>query len=140
MAADHVNPRRRRASMRIRARSSLGIAGLAVLAMTAAACGGSTASNNNNNSSSSTTNRLNSGVQGINPGSGAPQKGGTLNLLGTGDVDYMDYNISYYTIGALAQRIWLRGLYAYPATPGHTTDIVPDLATAMPVISNGGKT
>src|SRR5215469_2652482 len=138
MAADHVNPRRRRASMRIRARSSLGIAGLAVLAMTAAACGGSTASKNNN--SSSTTTSLNSGVQALNPGSGTPQKGGTLNLVGVGDVDYMDYNISYYTIGALGQRMWQRGLYGYSAVPGHTTDIVPDLATALPVISNGGKT
>src|SRR5262249_21190744 len=109
VAADHVNPRRRRASMRIRARSSLGIAGLAVLPMTAAACGGSTAKNNTN---SSTTTSLNSGVQALNPGSGSPQKGGTLNLVGVGDVDYMDYNISYYTIGALAQRMWLRGLYA----------------------------
>jgi peptide/nickel transport system substrate-binding protein len=123
--------------MRIRARSSLGIAGLAVLAMTAAACGGSTAKNN---TSSSTTTSLNSGVQALNPGSGSPQKGGTLNLVGVGDVDYMDYNISYYTIGALAQRMWLRGLYAYSPQPGHTTEIVPDLATAQPVISNGGKT
>jgi peptide/nickel transport system substrate-binding protein len=126
--------------MRIRARSSLGIAGLAVLAMTAAACGGSTASKNNNNSNSSTTTSLNSGVQALNPGTGSPQKGGTLNLVGTGDVDYMDYNISYYTIGALAQRMWLRGLYAYSAQAGHTTDVVPDLATGMPVVSNGGKT
>jgi peptide/nickel transport system substrate-binding protein len=124
--------------MRIRARSSLGIAGLAVLAMTAAACGGSTATNNN--SSSSSTPSLNSGLQALNPGTGSPQKGGTLNLVGTGDVDYMDYNISYYTIGALAQRMWLRGLYGYSAQPGHTTDIAPDLATAMPVVSNGGKT
>ena len=123
--------------MRIRARSSLGIAGLAVLAMTAAACGGSTTAKNNN---SSTTTSLNSGVQALNPGSGSPQKGGTLNLVGVGDVDYMDYNISYYTIGALGQRMWQRGLYGYSAQPGQTTSIVPDLATALPVISNGGKT
>ena len=121
--------------MRIRARSSLGIAGLAVLAMTAAACGGSTNSSTNTSAPS-----LNSGLQALNPGTGAPKSGGTLNLVGVGDVDFMDYNISYYTIGALGQREWLRGLYAYPAQPGHTTDIVPDLATAMPVISNGGKT
>ena len=121
--------------MRIRARSSLGIAGLAVLAMTAAACGGTTSSNNNSSAPS-----LNSGLQALNPGSGAPKRGGTLNLVGVGDVDFMDYNISYYTIGALGQREWLRGLYAYSSQPGHTTDIVPDLATAAPVISNGGKT
>jgi peptide/nickel transport system substrate-binding protein len=79
-------------------------------------------------------------VQGLNPGSGTPKSGGTLNMLGTGDVDYMDPNISYYTIGYLGQRAWIRGLYAYPAVPGKTTTPAPDLATAAPVISNGGKT
>jgi peptide/nickel transport system substrate-binding protein len=61
-------------------------------------------------------------------------------MLGQGDVDYMDYNISYYSIGQLAQRMYQRYLYDYPATPGKTTTTAPDLATAAPVISNGGKT
>ena len=52
----------------------------------------------------------------------------------------MDYNVSYYTIGYLGQRPWLRGLYAYPAIPGKTTTVVPDLATALPTVTNGGKT
>ncbi|MGD0933615.1 MAG: ABC transporter substrate-binding protein, partial [Streptosporangiaceae bacterium] len=43
-------------------------------------------------------------------------------------------------IGYLGQRPWIRGLYAYPATSGQTTSPAPDLATAPPVISNGGKT
>jgi hypothetical protein len=30
---------------------------------------------------------------------GTPVKGGTLTMLGVGDVDYMDPNISYYAIG-----------------------------------------
>ncbi|HYK66537.1 MAG TPA: ABC transporter substrate-binding protein [Streptosporangiaceae bacterium] len=107
---------------------------LGALSLLAAACGGSSSS------SPTTAVSLNSGLQALNPGTGTPQRGGTLNLLGTGDVDFMDYNISYYTIGALAQRLYQRGLYGYPAQPGHTTDVVPDLATAMPVISNGGKT
>ena len=32
------------------------------------------------------------------------------------------------------------GLYAYPATPGKTTTVAPDLATALPTVTNGGKT
>jgi len=52
----------------------------------------------------------------------------------------MDYNISYYTIDALGQRLWQRGLYGYSPVPGHTTEVVPDLATSQPVITNGGKT
>ena len=59
-------------------------------------------------------------------------------MLGIGDVDYMDYNISYDTIGALGQRMWVRGLYAYPAIPGKTTVPAPDLATGRARISNGG--
>jgi hypothetical protein len=56
-------------------------------------------------------------------------------------VDFMDYNISYYSIGSLGQRPWVRGLYSYPAIPGAAaTKPYPDLATGAPTISNGGKT
>jgi peptide/nickel transport system substrate-binding protein len=102
--------------------------------MTAAACG----SSSTNNSAGKVS--YDSGLQALNPGAGTPQKGGTLNMIGVGDVDYMDYNASYYTIGYLDQRLWDRGLYAYPATPGKTFTIAPDLATALPALSNGGKT
>ncbi len=59
-------------------------------------------------------------------------------MLGTGDVDYMDPNVSYYTIGYLGLREWSRQLYNYPATSGQTTTVVADLATAMPTITDGG--
>ena len=120
--------------MRTRTRASLAVAGIGALAMTAAACGSSSTSGNGGNVS------YDSGLQALNPGAGAPVKGGTLNMIGVGDVDYMDYNASYYTIGYLAQRLWDRGLYAYPALPGKTFTIAPDLATSLPVVSNGGKT
>jgi peptide/nickel transport system substrate-binding protein len=120
--------------MRTRTRASLAVAGIGALAMTAAACGSSSTSNSGSKVS------FDNGLQAINPGSGAPQRGGTLNMIGNGDVDYMDYNASYYTIGALAQRLWHRDLYSNPAIPGQTLSIAPDLATALPVASNGGKT
>jgi peptide/nickel transport system substrate-binding protein len=69
---------------------------------------------------------------------GTPIKGGTLTMLGTGDVDYMDPNISYYTTGYLGLRMWARQLLTYPATPGQVTTPVPDLATQVPSTSNGG--
>jgi peptide/nickel transport system substrate-binding protein len=72
-----------------------------------------------------------------NPG-GSPVKGGTLNMLGTGDIDYMDPNVSYYTVGYLNLRMWSRQLLTYPAISGQTTDAVPDLATDTPTTSNGG--
>src|SRR6266568_460172 len=111
-------------------------AGLAALALAVSACGSSGTSPSGTGGKVT----LNSGLQGLNPGTGTPKKGGTLNMLGIGDVDYVDYNISYYTIGGLGQREWVRGLYAYPAVPGKVTTPLPDLATAEPTISNGGLT
>ena len=123
--------------MRIRTRGYAAAVGLAVLALVATACGGSSGSTSSGSSSGGSQTF---GLQGLNPGSGSPQKGGTLNMLGQGDVDFLDYNVSYFTTGYLAQRLYLRYLYAYQAVPGKVTTVAPDLATALPTISNGGKT
>ncbi len=126
--------------MRIRTSTSLAVAGLAALALTAAACSSSSSSGSGSPSASgSGAVSLSSGLQALNAG-GTPKSGGTLTMLGSGDVDYMDYNISYYTIGYLGQRMWVRGLYAYPAIPGSVTTVAPDLATALPTVSNNGLT
>jgi peptide/nickel transport system substrate-binding protein len=61
-------------------------------------------------------------------------------MLGTGDVDFMDPNVSYYAVGYLGLRMWSRQLYTYPAIDGQTTTAVPDLATGEPVVTNGGTT
>lgn len=119
--------------MRKRSRGFIAGTALAVLALLAAAC-------SSGGTSSTNTGAGVAGFQGLNPGSGSPKSGGTLNMLGQSDVDYLDYNISYYTIGALAQRMWVRGLYSYPAVVNKTTLPEPDLATGPPVVSNGGKT
>lgn len=66
--------------------------------------------------------------------------GGTLTMLGTGDVQRLDANISYYTVDYLAERPFVRQLYTEPANPKTSTTVVPDMATAMPVVTNGGKT
>ena len=66
------------------------------------------------------------------------QYGGVLYMLGTGDVDYFDPNLSYYTVGYLGLRIWTQTLLSYPAISGKTLDVVPDLATAMPTVSGNG--
>jgi peptide/nickel transport system substrate-binding protein len=64
--------------------------------------------------------------------------GGTLYMLGTGDVDYMDPNVSFYTVGDENLRMWERPLMAYPAVAGKTTTLEPDLAEAAPVVSDNG--
>src|SRR4051794_29044243 len=75
---------------------------------------------------------------------GQAVRGGTLNMLGISDVDYMDPNISYYSLGYLAHRNWSRQLFSYPATAGEkdgrlaAEETLPDLATEMPTVANGG--
>src|SRR5690348_9062318 len=92
--------------------------GVALLGLVLAGCGGS----------------------GSSSGSGSPARGGTLSMLGTGDVDFMDPSVSYYTVGYLNLRMWDRQLLSYPAVPGQTTNPVADLATQIPTAANGGIT
>ena len=76
----------------------------------------------------------------VGPGGAAstPKTGGTLYMLGNGDVDYMDPNVTYYTVGQLNVRMWSRFLMSYPSVEGKTTQISPDLAVAPPKVTNGG--
>lgn len=119
-------------------RSAL-LAGAATLAMVAAACGSGSSSSSSSASGSSSGSGSSGEIVHTNA-TGTPQKGGVLTMLGTGDVDYMDPNVSYYAVGYLGLRIWSRSLYTYPAQTGKTFSVVPDLATAAPKISADGKT
>ncbi|MDQ2727281.1 MAG: ABC transporter substrate-binding protein [Actinomycetota bacterium] len=111
------------------------------LAMAATACGSSGGGGTSNNASGNSGSGSSLPNQHYNlNNSGAAVKGGVLTMLGTGDVDYMDPNVTYYSVGYLAMRFFSRSLYTYPATQNKTTTPVPDLATAMPALSNGGKT
>jgi peptide/nickel transport system substrate-binding protein len=65
-------------------------------------------------------------------------KGGTLNILGAGDADYIDPNITYYSVGYTVARLYSRQLFTNPADPVKKTTVVPDLAEQMPTAENGG--
>jgi peptide/nickel transport system substrate-binding protein len=109
------------------------------VALLAAACGSSAKSTTSNTTAASTgSGSLPNQRYADNNSPFNPVVGGTLTMLGTGDVDFMDPNISYYDVGYDGLRMWSRQLYTYPATTGKTTDIVPDLATSMPTITNNG--
>ena len=95
--------------MRKRSKAFASGVGLVAAASVIAACSSSSTGGTGGSGSSVS---LSSGTQGLNPGTGSPKSGGTLNMLGVGDVDYMDPNISYYSIGYIGQRPWIRGLYA----------------------------
>jgi peptide/nickel transport system substrate-binding protein len=112
------------------------VTGAVALTMLAAACSSSSTSGSGSNTTG--PQQLTAGWQGLNPGTGAPQRGGTLNMVGISDVDYMDYDVGYYTTDYQVSRLTVRQLYGWPATPGHNTIASPDLATALPVVSDNG--
>lgn len=108
-------------------------AGIAATVMAAAACGGgSTTTDNTKEHQGYDKSAANSG--------GTPAKGGVLNVLGVGDVDFLDPNVTYYSVGYTIGRLISRQLYTYPAITGKTTTIIPDLATGLPEVSADGKT
>ena len=120
-----------------RTRAFAAVTGAVALTMLAAACSSSSTSGNGSGSTGQ-QGQLKAGFQGLNPGTGAPQRGGTLNMVGISDVDYLDYDTGYYTTDYQVARLTVRQLYAFPADPAKTTTPVPDLATALPVISDNG--
>lgn len=74
-------------------------------------------------------------------GSG-PQKGGMLRVVGSGDVDHLDPSSSYTVIAYNLGRTWTRQLVTYPAGGGISVAgaVVPDVAAALPEVSDDGKT
>ncbi|MDP9100710.1 MAG: ABC transporter substrate-binding protein [Actinomycetota bacterium] len=101
------------------------VALVAGMALTAAACGGSS-------SPGGTT----------GGGTTAIKEGGTLHLLGAGDIDHMDPASAYYTVSYTLLRAITRQLVSYPndkdATKANTP--VADMVTAIPTPTDGGKT
>ena len=73
---------------------------------------------------------------------GSSRYGGTLRLVGNGDVDFFDTADAYYAPTFGLFRGLARQLYTWPtaSTLAGEVNPVPDLATAMPTITNGGKT
>jgi len=124
--------------MRFRTRIVGGLV-IAVASVTAlAAC--SSTSSKGSTAGGTPANAVAPGWQGLNPGTGAPKSGGTLNVVGISDVDHMDYDTGYYTTDYMVLRLTLRQLYGWPAIPGQNTTPAPDLATGMPVVTNNGLT
>jgi len=82
----------------------------------------------------------NSSSSGGTPAAGSPadaKRGGTLTILASGDVDYIDPGQDYYQFGYMVEYAVNRTLYSFGAD-----DKEPhaDLATAPPEVSSDGKT
>lgn len=96
-------------------------ASIGVLALGLAACGGG-------------------GGSADSGGDGEPKKGGTLKIVGAGDVDHLDTAASYYTASNWLGRAWTRQLVSYKASNNFEESItlVADVATEVPTLQNGG--
>jgi len=123
-------------------RGAAGAAAAVAVAVLAAACSSSPSSSGGSgpSASASSSGSATGGAQALNPGSGTPQRGGTLNEIGVSDVANMDYDTAYYSTDDMVMRLTERGLYGWQAVPGKTTTPAPDLATGDPVVSADGKT
>ncbi len=74
-------------------------------------------------------------------GDTVPRRGGTLRILGNGDVDHLSTSSSSYAPTYLLFNAFTRQLVAYPtATTSFeiASHLVPDLAIAVPSTDNGG--
>jgi peptide/nickel transport system substrate-binding protein len=74
--------------------------------------------------------------------SGTPAKGGTLRIVGQGDIDFLDPTAGYNTDTHTLARAWTRQLFTYPASKemAVVSKAVPDVATDIPTEANGGIT
>jgi peptide/nickel transport system substrate-binding protein len=106
------------------------VAALLIAACLVAVVAGCGSSNNKSSTGSSS---------GTGATSAKPQKGGTLTMLASGDVDNnLDPGYSYYQYDFILDNDLHRTLYRYK--PNDTTKPSPDLADGQPQISDNGKT
>ncbi len=68
-----------------------------------------------------------------------PKRGGTLYMVGTGDVTTLDPNIAFGVVTNLAMRMYVQPLLAYGAVAGKTTRLIPDLAAKYPAVADGSQ-
>lgn len=106
------------------ARALARLAGACGFLVLVAACGGS--SGGSSGSASSST--------------GSVTKGGTLKLLGSGDVDHLDPSSAYYTVSYTLERAFTRQLVSYASSSdiATATAVAADLASQVPTTANGG--
>src|SRR3954447_16570048 len=111
--------------MRRSARTT-GVAVVAALSLTVAACGSS--GNDSKPNDTTTKNSLPS----------KPKTGGKLTVLWAGDVDFIDCGRTYAQMGVFICYSTQKSLYGYK--PDDSTTMVPDLAEGPPEVSEDGKT
>lgn len=116
-----------------------------VLLVAGAGCG-SGGSSRSSNSTSATKNgtvsgpplRLKPGEDATHQNLSGGNRGGTLTVHTSTDFEHLDPGEAYFTLDYGVMYATQRTLFRYP--PNSSTTIVPDLATAVPTVANGGIT
>jgi peptide/nickel transport system substrate-binding protein len=120
------------------AAAALAVGGLAACSSSSSPSGGSTAAPTSTAAAPATAGS-----------SASPVSGGTLNIVAASGPDHMDTVEAYYTADYELERIYARQLVSYPTVaytatsgPAWTQDVtpVPDAATTVPTVANGGIT
>src|SRR4051812_20603583 len=128
-----------------RQRTTVAVAGAAVIAIALTACGGSSSGGGSSASSSGSTGgagsapAFNAGVDKVfNP---SDTKGGTLRFANSGDWDSLDPGDTYYGYSWNFVRNYGRTLTVFKAAPGAAgAELVPDLAESLGKPSADAKT
>jgi ABC-type transport system substrate-binding protein len=72
---------------------------------------------------------------------GVPQKGGTMTVTYQGEPQYLDPAVDWEGNGWSIEHCMYNTLLTYSSGSGSAgTKLVPDIASAMPTVTNGGKT
>ena len=112
----------------------------AVAALALSACGGSgSGTGNNTDGSGGAKAEFNAALTGVV--SPSDKKGGTVKMASSDDWDSLDPGETYYGYAWNFARLYGRSLLMFKSAPGKAAnELVPDLAEAKGVPSDGGKT
>jgi peptide/nickel transport system substrate-binding protein len=115
--------------------AGVGLLVAVVAAVVLAACGSSGSGSGSSSTSSSSSSSTSAST------SGSVKQGGTIQMVEGTFPQSLDPGLDYTTQGAEVNSLVYTGLTTYAHANGNAgTKLIPGLATALPVISDGGKT
>lgn len=120
--------------MTIRPTTAVGLLVAVVMAVGLAACGSSSSSS----SSSTAKIPLKAGEDPTSESLAGGKRGGTLTVYSQEDFDHLDPGEAYFVLDYAAMYVTQRPLFVF--MPNSAGTLAPDLATAIPTMSNGGIT
>jgi peptide/nickel transport system substrate-binding protein len=124
--------------MKLRVRP-LAIAGvLCGLTLALSACGGSSSSSTTSSSGAPSTGGLKPALDGSGQSLTNGKKGGTLTVFQHEDFQHLDPGESYFALDYQVMYATQMPLYVF--APNSSTQLIPNLASGQPIVSDGGKT